>query len=436
MALLDYTFLNGIDHSSCEHSQLPRLYLFLSFLWCGTAIVWVSAWARNREQAVLLHKLISLVPILQAFSMAVSYKFWDDFKTSGFRENWLQILWYLSMSMFSALQFGALMVLAKGWSIVRWDLTLSERRTLLVCVLSLFIATFTFRIQEGLFLFIWGLAYIIILRLIFSNIAYNHQAILTQQSFLGSIDRDDYEYWRLAVIAGIYKSFRVSMALYLILKVLVYIVSWFVYTYETAWVYRTITELIEWGLCVSIGYLFRSRGVPGIEEEDNQNNEQEEVLGRHPDIAVIITPPHSKDKDEIFENNVLIGLHVCAVTANNTTAVEVHAELQPQELESVQVDNVEVSATIGTASDHTTDRDDSNQGDPVPDGEMEVAAANEAVLDSDDDLPTTRIAHGVAVDSIVQPAVGVKGPAIPEGEEYLGIQGRVWPPSRNRRNRF
>jgi hypothetical protein len=58
-------------------------------------------------------------------------------------------------------------------------LRLAERRTVLVCVVWLTIATLTFDLFEGLFLFMWILVHIITLRLLFTSIAGNIQVSLS-----------------------------------------------------------------------------------------------------------------------------------------------------------------------------------------------------------------------------------------------------------------
>jgi len=448
---LSYEFMNGNDHLSCEHAASPLMYLCFTGLWLCTVLVWLFLIARNREQALLLHRMLAVVPLVQTLSMAVQSKYWENLNEEGEEREWMRVGWYLTSSLFKGLQFGALMILAKGWCIVRPDIPLTDRRTMILCVFWLIATTFTFQLLGGLFLFIWIVIYIVILRLLFSNIAYNHQMVLTQQSMHLAMNQIDSELRRLQVIAHMYKAFRVCMASYLIAQVMLYVVQTFLLSAQTQWLFTATSQTADWLLCLWVGFLFRSRSLPPLDPATlAQQGGAEELEQVRSEIVLVVNPSAATNKEELVSDGVAVGVRVR----------DRGADPDPSPIEAVvDVGEPHVRGMLGMPADVVEPEAGPATIDTVPVSSSDDNVDGVIVLDEEagpddgagatgsDSIQETTLepngewnvlAQGVALDEVVQPVVAERpeppAPGAPpvEPDAPYGIHAYVWPTWRPR----
>ena len=255
--LIRYEYLNSFGQLSCEYRNYSQVYLFLTGVWVITSALWVLTWVVRRDINVILQKMLTCVPMFQAVNMAITHKFWEDVRVTGEVIPWFNVLRYISSSIYRGILFTALLVLAKGLMVVRWETNIAEIRTVLFSLCWLAIATFTFDLFQGLFLFMWVFIFIIVLRIIFASIALNYQALIGRLMHLDSENRRDTEYNILKELVRVYAFFRTSIVTYLFVQVLLQIIQTFMLSYEMHFVYPASAEAADWVLIFAVGWIFR-----------------------------------------------------------------------------------------------------------------------------------------------------------------------------------
>ena len=282
-AAITYRFLNqemdpvtngrGYNHLTCEEMGLPQVYLFLACIWSLTLGLWVGSWLWQRHYAVLLHKIMSAVPLAQIVHCFTEHFLWGLISRTGqgHRELWvvLRILAAFNKGIF----YTALLSLAKGWLVLRWDVSLTERRTLIFCMSWVIMAFFTFDLFSGLFLFMLVFVVMIVLRLVFTAINYNYQVLHVQTSIMQDLHRPLVEIRTSHELMKIYGSFRAAMGLYLFLVITLQVVDAFVLNDRLQYVYVAATEALDWALVVGVGFFFRSRGAVAVTAADEEEEE-------------------------------------------------------------------------------------------------------------------------------------------------------------------
>lgn len=262
-AAVKVQYLNqDYKHLSCEFAFFPNVYFVLAFLWVSTSGLWFFSWVSQRQQAVLLHRIMSIVPILQVVRAAVTQQLWGIVENQGVEKEWMNMMIYLATAVYKGVLFTVLLALAKGWLVLRWDMSITERRTLIFCMTWVTIASFTYELFQGLFLFLIVFVIIIVLRVIFTSIAYNYQILLVQYSIMEELHRPAIEIATCKELIKIYSGFRGVMGIYLFAVVLLQVVQSFVIDYQRAYVYPAATEAVDWALIIAVGWLFRSRSAP------------------------------------------------------------------------------------------------------------------------------------------------------------------------------
>ena len=271
---ITYSFLNHeLDHLTCDEMGLPQVYLFLACIWSLTLGLWVGSWLWQRHYAVLIHKIMSAVPLAQIVHCFTEHFLWGLISRTGqgHRELWvvLRILAAFSKGIF----YTALLSLAKGWQVLRWDVSIMERRTLIFCMSWVMMAFFTFDLFSGLFLFMLVFVVMIVLRLVFTAINYNYQVLHVQTSILQDLRRPLVEIRTSQELMKIYGSFRAAMGIYLLLVITLQVVDAFVLNDRLQYVYVSAMEALDWALVVGVGFLFRSRAAVTVSATDEEEEE-------------------------------------------------------------------------------------------------------------------------------------------------------------------
>jgi len=310
--LINYEYLNSFGQLSCEYRNYSQVYLCLTIVWVVTSILWVFTWVVRRDINVTLQKCLTCVPLMQAVNMAITRQFWEEVKESGEVVQWLNILRFVSRSVFKGVMLAALLTLAKGLMVVRWETSITEVRTILFSLCWLIIATFTFNLFQGLFLFLWVFIFIIVLRIIFASIAQNYQALLSRLMHLEAENRRETEYYIMRELIKVYAFLRTSFVTYLFAQVLLQIIATFMLSYDKQFIYPTAAEVADWTLIVAVGWMFRSRKVPVV-------NNVEQTESQEPDkkIFLVVLPHENVKKDDMLEC-IAIALRARRPWSNNT----------------------------------------------------------------------------------------------------------------------
>ena len=179
-----------------------------------------------------------------------------------------------------------LMILAhQGWTVLRSELTIAERRTLLFGFCWVLLATFSEGMFGGLFLFLLVFVVILVLRLIFASIAFHYHMLMEQYSLLRELRHAPRDIEACRQLLQIYSGFRHAMGIYLFAVVLLEIVQSFVPDHEDRHIHTTASEALDFGMVLVVGWLFRARSAPEPAPSPPTSETQAEEDGRAADVA-------------------------------------------------------------------------------------------------------------------------------------------------------
>merc|ERR1711959_383085 len=203
--------------------------------------------------------------------MSLFAEFWKEASETGERKVWLAVWYYLAFAMFKGALFTILLVVAKGWMIMRPMLDPSDRRTLMLTVCWLMVAMFTYQLFSGLFLFALILVYVVVLRIIFANISHHARVLRVQHTMLSNSNPGSPAIQGVKNKLLLFKGFQVMMVGYVVTQVVLRILSAFLTTQENGyWIYVVIEESMDWVLfAIVVGTLrFRLWRRGGLEWDD------------------------------------------------------------------------------------------------------------------------------------------------------------------------
>jgi len=290
-ASIVYRFVNADgDHLGCEQMRKPEVYFFLTWLWALTLVVWLGSWARRSNEAVTLHKLMSAVPAAQAIHCLAEHFVWSLISRTGLERRELVIVVKILSAANRGVFFTTLLALARGWLVLRWDISLTERRTGIFCLSWVVVSYFSYDLFQGLFLFMLVFVVMIVLRLIFTSIAYNYQVLLVQNSIMEELRRPRVEILTSREFTRIYRGFRTAMGLYLFNLIALQVVQSFALNNDLQYAYVAAMEALDWALVIGVGFLFRARDAPTVsaEEEEEARVEGEREAGEAEAEAVAV----------------------------------------------------------------------------------------------------------------------------------------------------
>lgn len=179
-----------------------------------------------------------------------------------------------------------LMILAhQGWTVLRSELTIAERRTLLFGFCWVLLATFSEGMFGGLFLFLLVFVVILVLRLIFASIAFHYHMLMEQYSLLRELRHAPRDIEACRQLLQIYSGFRHAMGIYLFAVVLLEIVQSFVPDHEDRHIHTTASEALDFGMVLVVGWLFRARAAPETAPSPPTSETQAEEDGRAAEVA-------------------------------------------------------------------------------------------------------------------------------------------------------
>jgi len=242
-----------------ETLPLPTLYMVLFAIWTLLLGIWCFNWLKFRHHKIMLHHLVTLIPLLKVISVFYDAIYWDTWSKVGDVTLWSTALYFTVSVVFELIFFTTLVLMAKGWCITRNDLAVVENKSIVVTVVALVSALLFYKILGGYYLFALIIMYIVILKYIFSSITYNISALKSQLILL-ALSYPSINPNRTSVYFK-FQTFRVFQALmvsYVFLNALIIVIVIF-FLANVPWVEALLGETLELGVFCGIGYLLRLR---------------------------------------------------------------------------------------------------------------------------------------------------------------------------------
>eukprot|EP00277_Geminigera_cryophila_P000640 CAMPEP_0179422508 /NCGR_PEP_ID=MMETSP0799-20121207/10469_1 /TAXON_ID=46947 /ORGANISM="Geminigera cryophila, Strain CCMP2564" /LENGTH=467 /DNA_ID=CAMNT_0021196651 /DNA_START=194 /DNA_END=1594 /DNA_ORIENTATION=- len=257
---VEYSFINkGGKHLSCEHTRFPQMYLVFTGIWIATSGVWIMSWVIAGERSVRLHKLLSVVPLLQVLRLGVNNMLWEDRQRRGKENSFVLVVEYLISAFYLSVLFCVFLSLAKGWLVMHWNVPRVEKRTLVICMCWIIVTSLAFDFMGGFFVFMLVLVIVIILRLIFSAIGMNQQLLFNRAS-IPELPEEE----RLVTmeLMHMYRRFRSTISFFVFASLMLELIQTFVLSFKLAFIYPSIDEGTDFITVVIVGWLFRARAAP------------------------------------------------------------------------------------------------------------------------------------------------------------------------------
>jgi len=159
---------------------LPTFFVALLVTWSVVLVAWCLNWFKYRNERILLHRAITLIPLFKIIEVFYNLIYWSTYSKKGKVELWETVLYYATSVVFEGVLFTILLLISKGWGITRPNIIGVENRAITVTVVALILSFLCYKLLEGTYLFALLAMYIIILKFIFSNITYNSNALKSQ----------------------------------------------------------------------------------------------------------------------------------------------------------------------------------------------------------------------------------------------------------------
>jgi len=159
---------------------MPTLLTSLLFLWLAVLAVVIYNWYKFRRQQIWLQRFLYLIPIVKLIGLASGLFYWKTMSRHGEVSFWQQVSYYTSSVVFETLLFAVLLLISKGWYITRTQLSRTEKQSIFVTLGALVMVVAFYRLYGGFYLFSLATVYLLLVKYIFNNIAYNQDALQSQ----------------------------------------------------------------------------------------------------------------------------------------------------------------------------------------------------------------------------------------------------------------
>jgi len=256
---------------------------------------------------------------------------------------WAKYRSFNSSLKFSGSIFCTLILIAKGWCVIRSELLPIERKTLTLTMIAFLIAQIFETLQWGYYYFVEQFFYVItfiaVLRMIFASVAHNTRALKIQLRFVHDALMDPRStplYEKFTML----KTFQSSMVAYVIVYVLIHLIQIF-FLAKYVWIEYMLLEILDAFLIGTIGWVFRLRDFRAyLELSSNSATESEESEDRQhgdnrdfevdptnqtpgsPPVIIVIQNPTDDTPDNHFTNPSMVMATVVGKDGTNSLKME------------------------------------------------------------------------------------------------------------------
>jgi len=294
---LDYTFLNPHnEHLSSEYAWLPTVYAGLLILWASALSVWFFNWLWFSRFRLYLHMAISIFPIVKLAWVAYNVFYYKTMSSVGSENMWTTyfVVFYALMFSSQTYLFLLLMLISKGWYIIRTQLYDPEKKTIAVTALALSASILAYHLlDDGYYLIALIVMYVVCIKFIFANLATTLGALQSQYSVLVSESAVDPDNNPVNSKFKLLQNFQGICVAFVFLNGMTVVVIIFLLE-NMPWVETMIKETLELLLFVGIGYLFRLRNFQVHSPRDASDESSEDFTFTETEMRNIFAVDKSK----------------------------------------------------------------------------------------------------------------------------------------------
>eukprot|EP00163_Fabomonas_tropica_P034058 TRINITY_DN928_c0_g1_i1.p1 TRINITY_DN928_c0_g1~~TRINITY_DN928_c0_g1_i1.p1 ORF type:complete len:549 (+),score=40.32 TRINITY_DN928_c0_g1_i1:532-2178(+) len=396
---LYYKLCNRASDGSCQHLgtgyfPLPYLFLTLLFIWPLILAMWMINWFWHRDQNVRLQWCIASLPVFKIINVAIYYIFWERCSRTGHcgSGQLVSLFYSLSFTVYRCVFFLVLLLVAKGWCIMRSELAPVEKKLLAMAISFIAITSFFTTYVGGYVLLALLMVYIGVVWFIFTSISVNTKALKVQLGLIREAGFDP-ESTPAHDKMQMFQTFQTCMIVYVILDVLNFFIGSF-WLNRMPWIEMTITNALELFLYLAVCWTFRLRDfspyfsrVPELvlgDEETMFNGVAEGEGGElrswswergdplpgappnllnpfqqpQPRPVVVVQNPSTRDADGTIVPNVAVGTAILAVPSQQAYGGK--GKMGPPSHPSSDTESTGSGTATSTSSSSETDSTDLN----------------------------------------------------------------------------
>ncbi|KAJ3315754.1 hypothetical protein HDU76_002114, partial [Blyttiomyces sp. JEL0837] len=122
--------------------QIPVLYCYMAFtgLWVVINLIWFGAWMYHGKTRNKLYKVIALIPSTMLCYVGFVMGLYLAIGIMGYLMSWMQVIRYTLLLVTEISLYMVMMLMSKGWGIIRFHISPIERRTMAGCSIFFVIA--------------------------------------------------------------------------------------------------------------------------------------------------------------------------------------------------------------------------------------------------------------------------------------------------------
>lgn len=288
---MEYTLLNpGGEHLSTSEIPLPSMSMTFMIVWGLVLLAWMHNWFTHREQKILLHRIICLIPFIKFLYMNYRIYYWMKFSREGEITHIDRALYEASIALSEMILYTVVLLVSKGYCITRGTIMLTEKKAIGVVVITLASAALLYRLLQSYYLFALVIMYIVVFKYTFAGLQYHIMTLKSQLLLIGQYlpnvnDTPVSEKYK------VFKSFQVALVVFVFVNSLFLVVVVFFLNYYH-WVEVLLKETVELGLLIFLGYLFRLRIYEPPSQPSNDVEMQPLPLEKSPSLVILIFPPN------------------------------------------------------------------------------------------------------------------------------------------------
>ncbi|XP_020105457.1 uncharacterized protein LOC109722022 isoform X2 [Ananas comosus] len=251
---LFYMNSSGMDVS---YRPLPSLYLAFLAIWAVSGFSWTfNTWRSRHFQANNLQWILSVVPLIKALQLALSFSFWYSCINLQLCSLWMSFGVYITGILFQTACFVSFMLISHGYCIMCERLSIRERRTTATLGCFLYLSLIGYKAAVPYFTVFLLLNYSVSFYVIFRRISHNLLVLREQLNFIEDEEMHTMHH-ALNTKYTMFKRFQGTMQIVAIADILVYMnVD---ETPDNYWFRLLVREWVQFCIFLYIGWTFRTQ---------------------------------------------------------------------------------------------------------------------------------------------------------------------------------
>lgn len=240
-----------------SYRQLPCLFFGLLVTWMVLVCVWtLNTWTKRQWQTSNLQWVLTIVPMLKAIVLGLSFIFWYSCLNLSTCSFWVAFGVFVTRIFFETACFVAFLLIAHGYCTMHEQLTITERRSIAGLASLLYLTLTGYKAAVPQFGVLVVLIYGLLLYVIVVHVARNLSALRAQ---LQQIQEEGIHMLHSAVYTKytMFKNFQRAMLIMAVAEILMYGLADGIG--KEYWVRLLLREFVEIGIFFYIGWTFRSR---------------------------------------------------------------------------------------------------------------------------------------------------------------------------------